>query len=321
VWSIIEEREKKGIYKDIFDFAERVNLRSVNKKTFEVLAMAGAFDCFPDINRRQYLEAPADDLSVIEKVIKFAQKTQMEKDSAQVSLFGGVGGEEIPRPKIPTMEPFSNIMQLNIEKEVVGLYISGHPLDAFRLELSQFCNAQMANLTDMAAILNQDLRLAGIVTGLQHRTTKTGKPFGSLTLEDYSGSFQFMLFGDDYMKFKNYMVDGAFLYIRGKSTEQKWGNRGPEFKIQSIDLLHDIREKLCKSIHLSIATHHVNEELISFLEDVLTSHKGQCQVKLNIVDTEENIVVEMLAKRFRINPENAFLEKLKSRPELEMRLN
>jgi DNA polymerase III subunit alpha len=203
----------------------------------------------------------------------------------------------------------------------VGLYISGHPLDAFRVEMDNFCNAQMSDLNDLEAKLNQEMRLAGIVTSLQHRTTKTGKPFGSLTVEDYSGSYQFMLFGEDYMKQKPYMQDGIFLYIRGRVVEPKWGNRGPEFKISTLELLHTIREKMSKSISLSLSVQQVNESLIQYLEEVLMAHKGECQVKVQLVDIEENITVELLSKRYRVNPENEFISKIKARPEVEIKIH
>ena len=194
VEAIIQERETNGIYPDIFEFSKRLNQRAVNKKTFECLALSGAFDCWKDLHRRQYVFAKDGDVSLIEKAIKYAAKTQMEEQSAQASLFGGTSGTAMPKPRIEPVEPFSEIEKLNLEKEVVGIYISGHPLDNFRFEMETFCTTACNQLNEIESLAGRDIKLGGIVTGVEHRTTKTGKPFGKFYLEDYSGNTSFMLF-------------------------------------------------------------------------------------------------------------------------------
>src|SRR5690606_9974155 len=187
VHAIIEERENNGNYINIFDFTKRLN-RGVNKKTLEALAMAGSFDCFKEHHRRQYLEAPQGDINLLEKAVKYAQKIAQEAESAQVSLFGNLPGMEVPLPAAPIMEPFSQLQQLNIEKEVVGLYISGHPLDQFKMEFNAFTNSSLSEFANIDTLMGRgEIKAAGMVTSFALRTTKNGNPFGTLTLEDYYG--------------------------------------------------------------------------------------------------------------------------------------
>ena len=202
VEAIIIEREEHGAYADIFDFASRVNLRTANKKTFESLAMSGAFDGIGEIHRRQYLHSDENGTSLIEKAIKYGNKFQAEKNASQQSLFGGSSGESLPLPKIEQCEPFTNIEKLKIEKDVVGFYISGHPLDQYKFELKHFCNTHLGEFSDLSNLKGKEIRIGGIVSGFAHRITKKGKPFGILTIEDYESTYSFYLFSDDYLKFK-----------------------------------------------------------------------------------------------------------------------
>ncbi|MDX1628890.1 MAG: DNA polymerase III subunit alpha, partial [Fulvivirga sp.] len=320
VEAIIEEREANGPFRDIFDFAERVNLRTVNKKTFECLAMSGAFDCFEDYHRRQYLYAPEGDQSLIEKVIKYANKMQLEAESAQASLFGGEGGVETPRPKVNQVEPFGDIEKLNIEREVVGLYITGHPLDDFAFEIDSFCNTELSALEDLKALYGKEVRLAGIVSDFAHRTTKGGKPFGTLTLEDYNGSFTFFLFGDDYLKFKEFFMKGWFLYVQGNVVEQKWGDRRLEFKIRAIELLNDLRDKKSKGVMINISLNDLNGAIIEQIEKLCNSHKGECALHINLIDPEESMHVELLSRKFKINPSNELIDEMKKIPEIKCKV-
>jgi len=238
VEAIIQERDAHGSYKDIFDFAQRLSARSVNKKTsrsvnkktFECLALSGAFDCFPEYHRRQYMAAKDGDLSLTEKVIRYASKMQQEAQSAQASLFGESTGTVMPPPKIDPIEPFSEIEKLHFEKEVVGVYISGHPLDNFKFEMDSFCTTQLTSLTDLKNLEGKECKVGGIVSGVEHRMTKTGRPFGKLILEDYSGKFEFMLWSEDYMKFKAYLMPGLFLFVEGSVVRKTWGDQELEFK-------------------------------------------------------------------------------------------
>lgn len=319
VEAIIKEREAKGTYVDIFEFSNRLNQRSVNKKTFECLALSGAFDCFKDLHRRQYVYAKDGDVSLIEKAIKYAAKTQLEEQSAQASLFGGTTGTAMPKPRIEAVEPFSEIEKLNLEKEVVGIYISGHPLDNFRFEMETFCTSACNQLNEIENLVGREIKLGGIVTGVEHRTTKTGKPFGKFYLEDYSGNTSFMLFGEDYLKFKNFLNLGYFLFIEGVVVRNNWGQQNLEMKIRNIDLLNEIGVKRSKGIQLRVNAHEITPDLIGKIEDVCHEFSGSAPLYLNVRDEQENISLELMSRKFRVNPINDMVKKMKKVAEVKIR--
>ena len=319
VLAIIQERESKE-FSDIFDFAKRVNLRAVNKKTFECLAMSGAFDCFEAYHRRQFLFEPENEMNLIEKVIKFGNKEQSEKNAAQQSLFGGDGGMEIPFPKVPYCEPYGELEKLKIEKEVVGFYISGHPLDQFKFEIDSFAKSKFSDLHDLENRIGTEITVAGIVTEVVHRVTKNGKPFGILTMEGYEDNHTFYLFSDDYIRFKEFMVNGWFLYIKGVVVTKQWGDQRPEYKIGSIQLLSEIRDKLSKSIMVNIKPASVNMQIISQIEEIMAQHPGNCSLKVNLVEESENISVDLLSRKFLVSPNDEFLKSLESIPEINFEI-
>jgi DNA polymerase III subunit alpha len=317
VEAIIAEREKSGTYKNIFEFCKRVNSRAVNKKTLEALAMAGGFDCFPEHHRRQYLEAADGDANLLEKAVKYAQKVQQEADSSQVSLFGGGAGMEVPLPSVPPIEPFSQLQQLNIEKEVVGLYISGHPLDQFRVEIESFTNTPMTEFPDMDSLRKKgEIKAAGMVTSFAHRTTKTGKPFGTLTMEDYHGGHTFFLFGDDYIRFKEYFMTGWFLYLTGSVHPNKWKENEFEFKINTILLLNEVRGKMIKGLRVNIDLDDLTLDLMEKLENITQKYKGDAKLYINVIDSKENITLDLMSKKFTVDPSNEMINDLGQIPEV-----
>lgn len=315
--AIVEEREKNGKYTNIFDFCKRVNSRALNKKSMESLAMAGSFDCFPQHHRRQYLEAPDGEVSLIEKAVKYAQKVQQEADSAQVSLFGGGSGMEVPMPSVQSMEPFSQLQQLNIEKEVVGLYISGHPLDQFRIEMDAFTNTPLTGFNDIENLRKKgDIKAAGMVTGFAHRTTKTGKPFGTLTMEDYHGAHTFFIFGEDYIKYKEYFMTGWFIYLTGAVYPNKWRENEFEFKINNMMLLSEVRGKMIKGLRVNIDLDDLNLELMEKLEGITQKYKGDAKLYINILDNKENITLDLMSKKYTVDPSNEMIKDLGQIPEV-----
>jgi DNA polymerase-3 subunit alpha len=319
--AIIEERKASGLYENIFAFTKRVNLKAVNKKTMEVLAMAGGFDCFSDFHRRQYLEAPEGELSLLEKAVKYAQKVIQEEESSQVSLFGGGGGMDIPVPSIPPMEPFSQLQQLNIEKEVVGLYISGHPLDQFKVEIEAFTNTRLPELADLPLLKTKgEIKLAGAVTTYAHRTTKNGKPFGTLTMEDYQGAHTFFLFGEDYVKFKGYFMPNWFLYISGSVHPNKYKPGEFEFKINQISLLNEIRSKMIKGLRVHIDLDDLGLELMVKLEAITQQYKGDAKLYINIIDNKENLTLDLISSRYRVDPSNELIQELDKIPEVAYKI-
>jgi DNA polymerase-3 subunit alpha len=311
VEAIIQERDAHGPFKDIFDFAKRLSNRSVNKKTFECLALSGAFDCFPEYHRRQYMAAKEGDLSLTEKVIRYASKMQQEAQSAQASLFGEASGTAMPPPKIDPIEPFTEIEKLHFEKEVVGVYISGHPLDNFKFEMDSFCTTQLTTLTDLNSLEGKECKVGGIVSGVEHRMTKTGRPFGKLVLEDYSGKFEFMLWSDDYMKFKAYLMPGLFLFVEGNVVRKSWGDQELEFKIRNIDLLNELASKRVQGLALRCSVDTISEDFIESLEKICKKNSGNSNLKLIVRDETEGIQTELLARTQRIKVSNDFIKELK----------
>jgi DNA polymerase-3 subunit alpha len=318
VEAIIHEREARGPFEDIFEFAKRLNQRSVNKKTYECLALSGAFDCFNGIHRRQYVFAKDGEVSLLEKAIKYAAKTQQEEQSAQASLFGGSSGIVMPQPKVDYVEPFTEIEKLNLEKEVVGIYISGHPLDNFRFEMDAFCKTSCDELNDLEVMVGRETKLGGIVSGVEQRTTKTGKPFGKFTLEDYTGNYTFTLFGEDYLKFKNFMNIGWFLFVEGAVVRNTWGQQNLEFKIRNIDLLNELGIKRSKGVQLRVNTADITKEMIGIIEDVCQEYTGNTPLYVKIHDTKENINLELLSRKFRIRPVNDMVKQLKKAGEIDV---
>lgn len=318
VLAIIEERDSQGEFSDIFDFATRVNLRAVNKKTFEALAMSGAFDCFENYHRRQYLMTDDGEPSLIENAIKYANKVELERQSAQASIFGGETGISIPPPKVSAVEPFGSIEKLRIEKDVVGLYISGHPLDQFKFEIDNFCNARIKDINEDLETLRQkgNVKIAGVVTEVGHRVSKRGKPFGTITIEDFTDSHTFFLFSDDYIKMKEFFESGWFLYIQG-GVQNRWKSEELEFKIRDIVLLSEIREKLTKGINLNIKLEDITEPLINEICQLADAHQGACDLKLKIVDSSDNLRVNLLARKVKIDPADELMRKLDAYPELD----
>src|SRR5690554_3777892 len=223
VQTIVDTR-KDGKYKSVFDLARRLDLRAANKKAFENLALAGGFDCFTDTHRAQYFTVDTDGVSFLEKVIRYGARHQENVNSAQVSLFGDSSDVQIPEPVVPSAEEWGAMEKLAREKEVVGIYISGHPLDDYKYELKYFCNTNLSKIRDLNSLLGKQVSVGGIITNVEHRITKTGKGWGFITLEDYEGSYDFRFFGEDYLKFKMYFNLNQFTYMRF-TVKEGWINK------------------------------------------------------------------------------------------------
>ena len=312
--TIVENRQERP-YSSIFDLAKRVDYRNINKKAFESLALAGGFDSFSKVHRAQYFHAEADGIPFLEKAIRFGTKYQESKNSAQMSLFGGESEVEIPEPAIPQCETWGNLEQLRREKEVVGIYISGHPLDDFKYEIELFCNIALSQLQDLRELINRELSVAGMVSDVQHRTSKNGKPFGFFTLEDYEGTFEFKLFGKDYGEFHKYMIGGAFLFVKFKVQEgfidpQTQQRREPRIQVTQIEFLQDAMETFAKKITLHLNTEEITSPLIASYQKVLKKHKGKTPLYFHIHSVEEPIYLNMENHHLKVNIEKSFLDDL-----------
>jgi DNA polymerase-3 subunit alpha len=369
--SIIEERKTNGHFKNFFDVVKRVNLRAVNKKTFESLAYAGAFDSFEGINRATYFYQDGES-TFLEKAIRFGANYQEGLNSSQVSLFDMSEEVELPEPNIPVVEDWGTLQKLKYEKEVVGFYISGHPLDDYQFEITNFCNTNLSelkkavdlikkfeepqqqtekvktpqnkknneNLYDkiksklsgmneeeletvnaILPLLIRDIAFAGIVTDVAHRVTKNNKPFGSITIEDYYDSYQIMLFGEDYLKFKHFMEINQFLYVQGKFLNRFHSSNQVEFKISNIQILSDIRDSKINQITLNIDLMELTQNYVLDLVEAILSNQGYCKVKLSVIDSSERLKIDMPSKSYKVKPSNEFFDALKKIPGLKYDLN
>ncbi len=324
VEAIIEERKKNGKFTSVFDLTKRIDLRAANKKALESLAISGAFDSFENSHRAQYF---FDDGSgpFLEKAIKYGSSFQAAENSSQVSLFGEASDVQLPEPQIPKCEKWGNIQELKAEKEVVGVYISGHPLDDFELVMQRYCNIDLANLqTDDAKKSPGEYKFAGVVSAVQHRMSKQNNPYGIFEIEDKMGSMEFRLFGEDYTKFRQYLDMEFFLYVRGVWRDKRWGAAEgvapeKEFKLNSIELLNEVLEKKTNSITITLPLSEVRPENISELRTFLEEHPGNCKVNMRVIN-KDGVWVDMHSKKVRIKPEQKLIYDIKNQLGLEVTL-
>ena len=309
--SIIDCRSESS-YEGIFDFATKVNLTDCNKRVFESLAQGGAFDGFAKpILRSQCFAQDAKGRTTIELAIRYGQATQESENSSQASLFGGDSGAmEIPEPPIPQCEEWPAFDKLAREKDIVGVYLSGHPLDTFKVQLKQFCTpGGIGNLEDLAAARGRTISFGGMVTEAFHKMTKTGKPFGGMTLEDYHGAHKVQLWRDDYLKFKDFCVEGWFLFVKGKVQMRQFrGAEELEFKILRIELLSDVLEKLAGRLRLQLAVDRLDPERAESICDLLEEHSGGVGVTVEL-HHEEN-VLDMISRSQKVELSPELLGKL-----------
>lgn len=326
--SIISERAANGAYASIFDMIKRINQRAVNKKTLESLAYAGAFDCFTELHRAQYFHLPPGDTTTgLEKIIKYGNIYQAQSQGTTNTLFGDLPAVlDIPAPKIPACNEWSLTDRLEKEKEVTGIFMSGHPLDNFRFEMNHYGITPIVDFIDVLEsstlqASGKQYRLAGLVLDGQHRQTRTGRSFGALTLEDYSGKTEIMLWGDDYMRFKDYLDKGKNLFVVG-SFKSRFNSDRYEFKVERISLLESIKQSLTKQVTVYVEPRHVTKEMINFLEDNQTKFKGgSTSLRINLLDTKNERITSLysLGQNFEMNDELAGW--LQGKPELEVKID
>ncbi len=320
VESIIEERTKNGPFTSIFNLTKRVNLRAVNKRTLESLAIAGGFDCFKGIHRAQYFATGQDGLNTIEKSIRYGNSVQNNESSNSMSLFGAVNEINIPEPPILACDPWPLMHELKEEKELIGIYLSGHPLDPYQLEIDKLVTHSLKGLSDLAPLKNKEIRIAGIVATADHKVSKQGKNYGSITVEDFSGTYNFALFNKDYIDNSKYMVNGYFLFIKGR-VQNKW-NKEDEFelKINSIDMLSDVRDKYFTKISCNIDIKQLKPETVKTLSELGKKHPGNCNLFIQLIDHADEQSIQLLSTKSKIEPNNEVLALLDSH-EINYKLN
>ena len=303
--SIIEGRHSKK-YKSIFDLTKNIDLRAANKKAFDSLVYAGGFDSFKGVHRAQYLHDNGDGITFIEKALKFGSKFQENKNSAQVSLFENSSEIQLNEPQIPDCTPWSTLSQLKQEKEVVGIYISGHPLDDFRLPMDHFCNASLDVLKNLNDLVNKELKLGGIVGEVEHRISKNGKGWARFTFEDYKDSYDFRIFGEEYLKFKHFLLENNFLFLR-ILVKEGWRDRDtgitgePRITFLSFQQLQDTLANNAKKLTLQLDINDFDDRKIDELKKIFKKHKGKQKLEISFFENDEKIKLTMPSENHKIS--------------------
>ena len=284
--AIISEREKNGPYKTVFDFAQRVSLSNVNKKAFESLALSGGFDGF-GIPRESYFATNNKGETFLDMLVRYGQLYQTEKAQAQNSLFGGFDDIEIATPAVPKSDiRWSDIERLNKERELVGIYLSAHPLDEYKIILDNLCNAKCADLADMSKLNGrEDIVLGGIVTAVRQKFTKSGEPCGFVTVEDFEGSGEIPLFGQDWGRWNGMFTEGASVYVTAKLQPRFMHSNQMEFKVQNVEYLQRVKEKAVERITISMNTDLLDNQVVADLNEIIFSNPGKTQLFFQLRDS------------------------------------
>ena len=322
--AIIEEREKNGPFKDIYDFAQRVNFASVNRKGFESLVLSGGFDSF-GIRREDYFATNAKGEQFLDTLLRYGQIYQQEKAQMQNSLFGAFGdGIEIVRPAVPKSETrWSDIERLNKERELVGIYLSAHPLDEYKIILDNLCNAKCAELADRGIALRdrEDVTLGGIVTSVQSRFGKSNKPWGIVTLEDFDGPGDLVLFGDDWLNLNGKFIEGAAVYVIGKMQARFSNSDQKELKVTNVELLQSVKEKAVDRITISMITDMLDEQIVEDLSELINSHPGKTKLFFQLRDSQGKNHVLLRSKNSGVDVRHTLIDYIDKHEMLDYHIN
>lgn len=321
VMNIIEERKKNGPFETIFDFVQRVNLTACNKKNIESLALAGAFDNFPEIRREQFFAENAKGETFLEMLVRYGNKYQADKMSATNSLFGDDSSISIATPEIPSCESWGDLERLNKEKELVGIYLSAHPLDDYRIILTYVCNTGMVEIADKEALKGREILMGGIVTAFREGTTKMGKPYGILKIEDFTGSGEIALFGNDYIEYGKYGKLGMYLLISATIQPRKWNENELDLRIGQIRLLQDAKDSLIDKITISLSVHELDEPTINELSTFVKNNPGQTMLYFKVVDREHNVSLNLFSQTKRLSVTREFVDFLTANDSMDFKIN
>ncbi len=323
VQSIIDEREANGPFTSIFDFVERVNLTACNRKNLECLALSGAFDELPGgIEREQYMAYNSKGEQFLESIIKYGNRFQIDKNMSQNSLFGDQGMAEIPHPEIPEGGSWSSLERLNRERDLVGIYLSAHPLDEYALVLNEFCNTKAEEFADIENLKNRKVTFGGIVSEAPRvGQTKKGNPYGVVKIEDFTGTAEFPFFGEDWIKKQSYFTQGTFLFITGSCQPQRWNPDKLSFEISNIELLSEVKEKIVKSITIIFDVMNFTQEVYDYLTSYIESHPGNSKLQFQIKDIEHEFSLELVSKSKNITVEQELIDYIKSLDNIDYKLN
>ena len=325
--AIIDEREKNGLYTNIFDFAQRVSFANVNRKAYESLALSGGFDSF-GIRREEFFATNNKGEMFLDTLVRYGQMYQQAKAEAQNSLFGGFDDIEIATPVIPKCDVrWSDIERLNKERELVGIYLSAHPLDEYKIILDNFCNAKCADLADRGAALQdrEDVTMGGIVTGIQRRFGKNNKPWGIINIEDFEGSGELVLFGEDWLNLNGKFIEGAAVYITGKMASRFHNNDQKELKVTNVELLQSLKERAIDRITISMNTDLLDKELMSGvvadLNEIIFRNPGKTQLFFQLRDSRGANHVLLRSKTCGVDVRHTLIDYIEKVDGLDYRIN
>ena len=322
--AIIEEREKNGPYKDLFDFVQRINFSQVNRRAFEALALSGGFDSF-GIRREDFFAQNAKGESLIEIVMRYGQLYQMEQQQAQNSLFGDFGALEIQTPTLPKSdERWSDIERLNKERELVGIYLSAHPLDEFKIVLDNLCNTRCDELSDVNNLANrEDVTLGGIVTAVRTGFTKTGKPYGIVTLEDFAGSGELPLFGETWGDKSGFFTVGASVYVTGKVKPRfSYNPDGPkDLGITGVEFLQTIKERAIDRITISLTSELLDDQVVTELGELISTNPGKTNLFIQLHDLSGKNHVLLKSTAMQVDVKSELILFIEKSPALDYKIN
>lgn len=298
--AIIDEREKNGPYKDIFDFAQRVNMSAVNRKAFESLALSGAFDSF-GIARERFFGFNAKGEPFFDSLIRYGQTYQMEQAQMQNSLFGGVNEIEIATPPIPEAEAWGDIEKLNRERELVGIYLSAHPLDEYQVVLNHVCNTKMKELDDLSALkTREELTFGGMVVGLRKGVSKHGDQYGIVKIEDYSGSAEVPFWRNDWAVYQGFLQEKSFVFIHAKVDQNRWKPELLELRFNKVELLSEVKDSVIHKFTVTLPLDIINEPFVDGFTEICQKCPGNADLFIKILDREMNMCVDMMSHPVKV---------------------
>ena len=308
--AIVKEREENGPYKDAFDFVQRVSLPAVKKSGLECLALSGAFDALPGITREQYFAPTPKDGLFVEALLKFGTQYQQAKADASYSLFG-FDEVEVNTPAVPEAEPWGALERLNKEKQLIGIYLSAHPLDEYMIILKKVCNLQMAQMENLTPMANKEVRLGGIVTGVRKGVTKKGLPYGIVTMEDYSGAGELALFGENWARFGSYMsTTDTTVFITGRIQGKRYKPEEMELSIGSVEYLDNVKDRIIENINIYLPEISLTEDLIVQITDSVKNNPGKTELFISIIDAENGIHLNLQRRVGKITVTKQLIEAL-----------
>ena len=321
VKSIIEEREANGQFSDIFNFVERIPLSSCNKKSIESMALAGAFDSLPGVSREQFFATNDREEPFIDTLIRYGTKFQADQNLSMNSLFGDDFSMQISRPDVPVSQPWTDLERLNKERELIGIYLSSHPLDDYELILRYVCNTSTSDLGDLDKMNGREVTFGGMVSTFREGQTKHGSPFTIFKVEDYNGSHEIALFGDDSINFGKFARPGISLFIRGRVQQRRYSDTQFELKISSIQLLSDVKDSLLEKLTIQLPLIELTDESVEDLSALLKNNSGNTLLYFQINGTESHLNIDLFARNTKITVTRSLVDYLKSNEAIKFKVN